>query len=235
MLELQRLLIKDDQNNLFRIFQFGTGIDKPQGEPYIKICFPYFKSARLYKVDKPKKINDNFFAKLDYEEVKIDEFTYHYQSGVSHLKSSNKPIKQLRNLPKIKAVKAIHLLTMYIFDLSPVPKFEKKLGKFDFILPDKFKIKNGRMLDICLVQTDVALDLKDKSDINYFNKYEFEDKSFKTGLTLVDYEFRNKPKCDGIFISRPHDTQCKFLNMPPRAVLQARGKITAARAGKREN
>ncbi|MFA5830009.1 MAG: hypothetical protein WC843_06000 [Candidatus Gracilibacteria bacterium] len=209
MLELQRLLIKDNQNNLFRILQFGPGLDE-KNEPYVKICFPYFDNTRLYKMDQPGKVKDNLLSEFTPEYISINEFTYHYESGVSHFKFNNSHTKQNKKLPTIKSKVPLHLLTIYIFDLNSVPKFTKKIGKLDFALPNAFNVNNGRMIDIYIRQLTITPEIEDKSEINYFDKYEFEDNNLKIGLSLIDYEFKTKPQNTGIIVSRPSDPHAKF-------------------------
>lgn len=211
MLELNRLLIKDDQNNLLRILKFGSGVDKYK-EPYVKICFPYFKNkVKFYKIKKPGEINDNFLEHLPYEEIKLDEFTYHYVSGVRVLKYANKHIKREEKLPTIESAKSIHLLTVIFFDLNSIPKFQKKTEELDFTLEDKFNEKSGRIVDICLSQTKFAPDIKDRTKINYFDQYEFIDKDLNVRLSVTDYEFKNKPQKKGIAVNFPENPLEKFL------------------------
>lgn len=217
MINLERLFIKDKQNNLFKIFTLKSLSDS-RGEPYIKICFPKNGlGGRLYDVNKTSQIIDNYYEQFKYENKNLEEFSYHYAAGLSHFKNKNTHELQLKKLPVIKPEKLIKpflLLKITIFDLENTKINEKKLEKNDFIVPHIFNHKNGRILHLYINKQgdDILYSKQDDSDrklVKYINRYEFIDNQYNIKLTIIDHEWKNKPLNKGIHFIRPPDPKIK--------------------------
>ncbi|MFA6392120.1 MAG: hypothetical protein WCW66_05245 [Patescibacteria group bacterium] len=212
MIKIDRLLIKDDQNNLFKIFNILSESDKHK-EPYVKICFPKNKfGGALYDVDKSSEIIDNYYKQFKRLNIELIEFTYHYISGVSHFKSKNGHILQIKKLPGIKSKIPINILKIIIFDLDSLHTFNNQIIPGYFIIPNKFNLKQGRIIDIYINQKeDPNIEVGNKEGINYFDKYEFIDNEYGIRITLTDQEFKNKPANNGITFHRPLNPTANFF------------------------
>ncbi|MFA6466960.1 MAG: hypothetical protein WCV71_03805 [Patescibacteria group bacterium] len=217
MINLERLFIKDEKNNLFKIFIVLSQSDG-RGEPYIKICFPKNKlGGKLYDIDKTSQIVDNYYEQFKYENKNLEEFSYHYVAGLSHFKNKNIHALKLKKLPTIKPEKFIKpflLLKIIIFNLENIKINTKKLEKNDFIVPHIFNHKNGRILHLYLnkKEDNIIYSKQDDSDgelVNHINNYEFIDSDYDIKLTITDHEFKNKPLNKGIDFHRPLDPKIK--------------------------
>lgn len=217
MINLERLFIRDKQNNLFKIFTLKSLSDS-RGEPYIKICFPKNELVgRLYDINKTSQIVDNYYKQFKYEDKNIEEFSYHYVAGLSHFKNKNAHELQLTKLPAIKPrkfIKPLLLLKIIIFDLENIKINEKKLEKDDFIVPHIFNPKNGRIIHLYINKREDKIIYRKQDDddgelVRYINKYEFVDSNYDVKLTITDHEFKNKPLNMGLHFHRPLDPKIK--------------------------
>ncbi len=81
-MNLNRVLLKDVEDNLFRLFRFGLGIDK-YNEPFIKIVFPWMK-GRGFLLENSEELgarrpDDIFSSSADFKfDDGLCEFSYHF-------------------------------------------------------------------------------------------------------------------------------------------------------------
>lgn len=217
MMNLDRLLIKDEQNNLYKLFTLVSKKDS-RNEPFIKICYPKTDgSGVLYDINKTSKITDSYYDQFNREDKDISEFSYHFLKGVSHFKYKINHYLQLRNLPTIKQTGSYNTIlfhTINIFDLKNFEIYKKDTQKHDFILPTIFKEKNGRILHLYLDRMDEKIVYSEKEDedanlCNHLGTYDFIDTNSNIRLTLIDHEFKNKPLNVGAHYHRPLDPYIK--------------------------
>lgn len=130
-----RIFLKDEANNYYRIFNIANPKDK-KGEYYLKIMFPDIKNIRLLTGSNTDK---GIFKQQKPLENGVQEFTYHYRSGVSHFKDAEGHIDQKKNLPTLIIYPALHLVRFIIRQLEPFKiKDSSKITEDDFVLPIKF-------------------------------------------------------------------------------------------------
>lgn len=134
-LKTLRIFLEDGADNYYRIFNIANPKDK-KGEYYLKIMFPDITNIRLLT---GSNADDGIFKKQKPLENGIQDFTYHYRSGVSHFKDAEGHIDQKKGLPTLITYPALHLVRFVVRQLEPFKiKDKSKIAKDDFILPIKF-------------------------------------------------------------------------------------------------
>ncbi len=135
-LAIKRVFIRDLEGSYFKI----CGISNPQdrfGEYYVKIVLPTFEHTSWIGQER-----DDNFNPTSYEEYKmsIQEFTYHYNGGVAHYKTTDpKYLDQIKELPCLQESKGLDLLTYTIFSLSPwKPHDAENIAETDYVLKHPF-------------------------------------------------------------------------------------------------
>lgn len=132
---INRIYLKDTENNLYRICSFSNWRDK-YGEFYLKVMFPDLKNIPLLTglhdrgvVEPGERLPEG-----------IQEFTFHYRSGVSHFKNSSKSVDPKRDLPTLIDSPALSLFR-FIIRSTHIFKIQKqsKISNNDFILPVNFE------------------------------------------------------------------------------------------------
>jgi len=134
-LDLKRIFLKDSIGNYFRLFSISNPNDK-KGEYYIKAIFSNLRNVPLIGLT-------NIDEKITKQELMlngIQEFSFHYNAGVSHYKdNSTSFIDRQCSLPTLKDFPALHLFRYVIYDISQFSPYDKtKISKNDFILPREF-------------------------------------------------------------------------------------------------
>ncbi len=138
----QRILIKW-KNDLFKLCGFSCLLDK-KTEPYIKFVFP--KTSDSYKVN---KIDNDGITRRPQIDSNFYEFSYHYLSGIRHLKYSKERIDQVKNLPTISENQCIHLFSVTIHYFKSYQIQKNKMDR-DFLISRQFELKDSRLFNFCL-------------------------------------------------------------------------------------
>ncbi len=133
-LVFKRFFIKDTVGNYYRIFNVANPTDS-RGEFYLKIVFPDIRGIPVITGVHDK---DGIVSQFNLEKG-VHEFSYHYRSGVSHLKDESGKVDSKRNLPTLHDFPSLHLVrfvirTLDIFELQINPTITPE----DFILPITF-------------------------------------------------------------------------------------------------
>lgn len=208
---MNRFIIKNQEGELFRLLGFTIMFDKFH-EPFLKVVFPDFKNgscvAMPEKSDGSKTIQevyrDGFFAK---KEPGLCEFTYHFVNGVSHFKSKNQHKLQIKNQLRLADAQPIHILTLFLFDLSQFKKYQPskiKAGR-DYTLERPFN-DNGMVFDLYLSKIDSQPKVKSTHDAKVLDHHLFAEESAGLKLTICEAFFAQKPKeAVGASIFRRHD------------------------------
>lgn len=208
-LKVQRVLIKDNKGNFYRICNISNPKDR-YGEYYVKLIFPEFRGVPLLG-----ETNDKYGGVLHVEFVPdgIQEFTYHYKSGVSHFKSSSDEYSdQKKNLPKLGDFKGLHLLRFTIFSLDYFEYYpSNKICRGDLVLKHKF---NGlpRVFEMALFADPRIIHInvsKDRSLANY--DWEIDEKGVY--FSISDMEYKKNPK-DNKYVTKlfRYDDPVLFLH-----------------------
>lgn len=87
-LKLKRIVLQESNGTLRRICSFDNPVDK-FGEFYLKLAFPDLHERPLYKT-----LHDGRWETKSIEIAPdgMYEFSYHYKTGVAHLKTGRLPI-----------------------------------------------------------------------------------------------------------------------------------------------
>lgn len=135
-LKIKRIFIKDEQGKFYRICGI-TNTKDATGEYYVKILFPDQKNIPLIGTTNNEKLE---IIDLEIVGSGVQEFTYHYKSGVSHYKASESEfVDQKRLLPKLSDFKGLFLLryTIHLIDFLK-PYKESDVSPDDLVLNDIF-------------------------------------------------------------------------------------------------
>lgn len=131
-LDFKRVFLKDDGDKYYRIFSVANGEDYT-GERYVKLVFPDIVGVPLITGEHNK---EGIVTNRDILPGGVNEFSYHYRSGISHLKSFDEYIDSKRNIPTLLDKPALHLVRFVVRSLKIFK--EQRLSKItenDFVLP----------------------------------------------------------------------------------------------------
>jgi hypothetical protein len=133
-LKKTRIFLKDNDGNHYRICSVSNPKDH-KGEHYLKIMFPDIKGVPLLTGIH----NRGTVTPGERLAGGVQEFSYHYRSGISHFKDSNDRIDSKKNRPTLITNPALHLLR-YIIRSETIFKIQaaSKITQNDFILPIPF-------------------------------------------------------------------------------------------------
>lgn len=177
-LNLKRVFLRDDKGNLYRIFAIANNKDH-KGESYIKIIIPDIKDVPLIT---GKHNKGGIVTDLDRLNGGISEFSYHYRSGVSHLKDSKIHIDQKRGIATLHEHQALHLVRFIIrsLDTFKIQK-ESKITENDFVLPIAFDGK-PRGFELAISRTSGGWNIINEQGTDPVHTY-------KIGLTDPNVSF----------------------------------------------
>ncbi|MCX6726736.1 MAG: hypothetical protein NTY75_02855 [Candidatus Shapirobacteria bacterium] len=189
-LDIKRVLIVDEFGNYFRICGMSNPIDY-KGEYYVKVVLPDFKGIPLLAEINGRKGEVVGESRMESD---VQEFSYHYKSGVSHFKrSSDNYIDQKTNLPKLSDFNVLHLFRYTIFSLYGFKQFPRsKITDNDLILKDKF-VGLPRMLDIAIT-ADPDIHYINVSEHKPLNNYQWDMAEKGVYFSIGDLEFVSIPK-----------------------------------------
>ena len=202
-----RLLIHDKNGIKYRICNFQTATDK-FNEKYLKISFPDLK----------KKLS--FFEKVEgkkaYEVIPLKEqiqirdgvveYSFHYHGNASHFKFGGIRELQRKNTPSLDKHNAIHIITVFIYDLHHFVPFNKRVNENDFEIQKSFD--NARILQFFASKNKIHLgrDSFDTDETKFVEGYVFTSNDDDIKITIFDEEFKNNPKSkNGIDLYRMHN------------------------------
>lgn len=135
-LPIRNVIIRDKEGNYFRICSFANPTDH-SGEYYIKLLFPDIRDIPLIgdTTNKQKKV-----IKRELMADGVQEFTYHYQSGVAHYKAdSSLYVDQIRKLPNLDKSNALHLIYYSIFTLALFKRIDdKSISDEDILIKNNY-------------------------------------------------------------------------------------------------
>jgi hypothetical protein len=198
IMEQFRLLIKDINGNIFRLFKIGANIDK-FGEKYIKLCFPDLHNVnmRFFRkpggIDKSDLIKGTFIPSFEDSSLGL-EYTFHISNTkiISQFKDTREkryPLKQLRSsVPEIA-----ELLSIDLYDLSFFKSFSKKLTSTDILLDHPFQYAT-RFRIIKMPNTrnyKMKFDNSLGVEIRYFHYIDI--KNIKSFILIIEEELKNIP------------------------------------------
>lgn len=189
-LDIKRVLIVDENGNYFRICGISNPVDY-KGEYYIKVVLPDFKGTPLLAEINGRKGEVVGETRMESD---VQEFSYHYKSGVSHFKrSSDNYVDQKKDLPKLSDFNGLHLFRYTIFALDGFKKFPtNKITDNDLILKNKF-VGLPRMLDIAIT-ADPNIHYINVSEHKSLSNYQWEMNEKGVYFSISDLEFISVPK-----------------------------------------
>ena len=132
----KRVYLKDEKGNYYRIFGIMNEKDS-RGEYYVKLVFPDVLKIPLVT---GKHNKDGVITEINSLPNGVLEFSYHYRSGISHLKDdSNIHIDQKRDIADLHKNPALHLVRLVIRSLD-LFKIQNKhvVDDNSFIIPNAF-------------------------------------------------------------------------------------------------
>ena len=132
-LTIKRIFIKNQSGELFRVFGVANPKDS-KNEFYIKLIFPYFGKKSVTEVIHDADGDTTEGGYLN----GLQEFSYHYESGISHYKNHEDTLDQSRTVPTLTFTQPLHLLRLTIFDLKPIDVYEADANNEDIILDHEF-------------------------------------------------------------------------------------------------
>ncbi len=207
---MQRILLRNSENQLFRICAFGFYKDS-QGEDYIKFSFPDLKSA-------PAKNGANDL---------IMEFSTHFHSGISHFKTSEqKRVHRNESGSKFADSELIHLMTYMIYDLNHFKVFTKKTSPNDYQIENIFNPKKGKVFEFYLskISEEITIPTKNYEDLTWRLYHPFVNSNYR--MLMVEYDYNDlDPSKNGVTLFRKYDQKENFIKVNPPKLLVS-GKIT---------
>ncbi len=187
-LSIRRILIKDLNGLLYEI----CGISNPKdrfGEYYVKIVFPKYEYTKLIAQNR-----DQSFRPTSYEEfgTRVIDFTYHYNAGVAHYKTSMPGyMDQIRKLPILRVSKGLDLITYTLFTLIPMKTYNvTKILSTDLVLKNPF---NNMPRDIQIILSndpDVRVINAGSAKLLFYTTFPLQE--HQVYMTISDSERREK-------------------------------------------
>jgi hypothetical protein len=163
-----RVLLRDsDSNFLHRIFSLCIWKDH-KNEEYLKIILPDFSENGLIK----SKLNEEHRFLVDQISSQgvmesFREFSYHFDSGISHFKDNSKHIDQVRSLPKLNESRVLEVCRIGIGSIvSFAEKKDDDLSPDDLILPSPFDGR-PRSLNIYIALKNWSLNIVNSNPDEY--------------------------------------------------------------------
>jgi hypothetical protein len=196
--QFNKLFISDD-TNVFRLLGFEVMQDS-HGEHYLKVVFPDLRSSAIhFQQVRTGPPGDLPLGQVDESPLQgITEFTYHYQSGVSHYKAGSTTVLEKRNLPSFQDDQPIHILRLTVFDLEAFSPYTKQRSDKDFIAATPFD-GHGRVFglyalkrpgEVTVNEMDPLLDMR-----SFYQSTGFADPDF--ALLIVDAAYRDPTGLSG--------------------------------------
>jgi hypothetical protein len=146
-LPLTRIFLKGLNGKYYRVCSISHAQDFKE-EPYIKVIFPDFRGKSFTRSHTAKGAD----APDDVSQDSFTEITYHYKSGIRHLKKANSSLYQQKDLPKLEEK---HFLDLFRYTIHRLDNFESfdavPSDNLHFVLPTVFSEKS-RILRFELVE-----------------------------------------------------------------------------------
>lgn len=185
----KNIFLKDCYGNYFRICHILNKKDK-YGQYFLKISFPDTRKLPLTEMDHDKNHNvtkEKFFAN------KVQEFTYHYESGVSHYKNTEaKYFDQKGLVTKITDFPALRLLEYSIYKTDLFYFRDKKsVSSNDFVIPYFFDGK-ARRLDI-VISADPDVRMFADPPAEYIDLYRIDIDDPRANIFISDCYWLQEP------------------------------------------
>lgn len=154
--EVKRILIKND-DKLYLLFSIILKKDR-YDQSYIKVAFPNLLNENvgirtLKKGEKSYSTELPLFASKIINQ-KIEEFGYHYESGIVTLKGDGKSYRIIHNKPDFLKNNLIHLCRFYLRETNLLKEYSKKTSiSTHAVLPINFS-KKGYIFNLSLCRTN---------------------------------------------------------------------------------
>lgn len=135
-LPIRNVIVRNTKGDYFRVCSFANLVDR-SNEYYIKLLFPDIRDIPLIGDTTNEKLK---VVKRELMADGVQEFTYHYHSGVAHYKANNALyVDQAKKLPSLKNSKALHLIHYVIYTLAIFkPVEEKSITEKDILIKDPY-------------------------------------------------------------------------------------------------
>lgn len=134
-LRTNKIFLKDQAGNYYRICSVANPKDYT-GEYYLKIMFPDIKDIPLITGEHDEK---GVVGKIGRLPKGLQEFSYHYRSGVSHFKDSSGRVDRETNKPTLFSFPALHLVRFIVRSLALFGvKNGSEITGGDLVLPGVF-------------------------------------------------------------------------------------------------
>jgi len=204
---MQRILLKNFKNDIFRICSFGHYTDY-KGEGYMKFSFPDLKDAPLFFNSQIPK---------NPEEKNLIEFSSHFCDGVTHFKTSNQK-RLYRNKSESTFInsKIIHILAYLIYDLGHFKKFTKKVSSLDYQISNKFNPSKGKIFEFYLskVEDKIILPKRKYKDITFRKYHPLISKDKKCRMLMIENDFKKFNKnVTGVSLFRRYEQKEKYIKV----------------------
>ncbi len=207
-----RIFLKDDKGKYYRVCSVYNQKDS-RGEYYIKIMFPDIKGIPLIAGHHNKGLT-RVESRLNPD---IQEFSYHYRSGVSHFKNAKDKIDSKRNMPTLHKFPALHLLRYTIRSLIPFEVQDpSKITADDFVLPIIF---NGdpRGFEFAISKIKGGWNVINEQGNDPISTYKIPLEDTNVSLHISDAIWRRPPlvKGESLFEIFTHDDPAEPFDFKP--------------------
>ena len=207
-----RIFLKDDKNKYYRICSISNQKDYT-GEYYLKIMFPDIKGIPLITGHHNKGVVKLGEGLID----GIQEFTYHYRSGISHFKNFNGHIDTKRNMPTLFDHQALHLLRYIIRSLTIFEiQDNSKISSTDFVLPISFGL-DPRGFEFAISRIVGPWSIVNEQGQDSITTYKIPLEDQNVSLHVSDGVWRRPPmgKLDTLFEIFTHDDPATAFSFTP--------------------
>lgn len=185
------VILKNMDGINFRIFKIFHL--KSKSEPYIKISIPDIQENELEireteEIIKPPDSKVFREQNPNFQKIKFHEFSYFYESGVSHFKDNigQRPFI-IKNHPKLSEVRKLNVLRFAVNDLTKFKTYSKSNDN-DLILTLPFN-DFGRLFNLYLIE-DINMRFNNNEPrTTLIGKHVFNIKDTKKYLIILEFAY----------------------------------------------